>query len=408
MTVLVTDGEQRSALAVVRALGRAGIAVTVGSGLATSLAGCSRYCARTVRYPSPWEGPVGFQASLREEMMRGPYHMLLPMTDVTVWLVAQVREALSPGVQRSLPSEEQVKLAQDKRHMLLVARQLGIACPETFLLNEGDAIEDVARVVRYPAVIKPRYSRFFREGSWVAGPVQYAHDPEDLIAKYREAKAQIPHPIVQEKIEGEGRGIFLLLWDGEVKAAFHHERLREKPPWGGVSVYCESLPLNQKLVEQSHALLQAIGWQGPAMVEYKMDRRDSHAKLMEVNGRFWGSLQLAIDAGMNFPLLLYRLATGEHVRAQFNYKVGVKSRWLLGDLDHLYIRLRHSRWPNGESGPTVTNLRACLNFIKFYERGLHYEVLRLEDPGPGWFELKSYVQDAWQRLGSHAEKVCAH
>ena len=408
MSVLVTDGEQRSTLAVARALGRAGIAVTVGSSLANSLAGCSRYCVRSVRYPSPWENPVGFQLSLREETMRSPCDMLLPMTDVTAWLVAQARETLTPRIQRSLPQEEQVKLAQDKRHMLLVAQQLGIACPETFLLSEVQEIENVARGVRYPAVIKPRYSRFFREGSWVVGSVQYAHSPQDLITKYREANAQIPHPIVQEKIEGEGRGIFLLLWDGELKAAFHHERLREKPPWGGVSVYCESLPLDEKLVEQSYALLQAIGWQGPAMVEYKVDRRDGHAKLMEVNGRFWGSLQLAIDAGMNFPLLLYRLATGEHVPAQLNYKAGVKSRWLLGDLDHLCIRLRHSRWPNGEPGPTVTNLRACLNFLKFYEPGLRYEVFRLEDPGPGWFELKSYVGDAWRRLGNHTEEVCAH
>ena len=407
MAVLVTDGEQRSSLAVVRALGRAGISVTVGSSVPTSLAGRSRYCARTVCYSSPWESPEGFQASLRQEMMRGPYHMVLPMTDVTARLVAEARETLIPSVQRSLPQEEQVKRAQDKRHMLLVARQLGIACPETFLLNEEESIKDVARVVRYPAVIKPRYSRFFRDGTWVVGSVQYAHDPEDLIAKYREAEAQIPHPMVQEKIEGEGQGIFLLLWDGELKAAFHHQRLREKPPWGGVSVYCESVPLNEKLVEQSYALLQAIRWQGPAMVEYKVDRRDRRAKLMEVNGRFWGSLQLAIDAGMNFPLLFYRLATGEHVPAQFNYKAGVKSRWLLGDLDHLFIRLRHSRWPNGESGPMLSRLGACLNFLKFYERGLRYEVFRLDDPGPGWFELQSYVQDAWRRLGSHQEEVCA-
>ena len=68
---------------------------------------------------------------------------------------------------------------------------------------------------------------------------------------------------------------------------------------------------------------------------------------MEVNGRFWGSLQLAIDAGMNFPLLFYRLAIGEDVPSQFDYKAGVRSRWLLGDLDQLLIRLTHSGWANG-------------------------------------------------------------
>jgi predicted ATP-grasp superfamily ATP-dependent carboligase len=407
MEVFVTDGEQRSTLAVVRALGRAAIPVTVGSSLEASLAGCSRYCSKTVRYPSPSENSEGFQAFLDEEVASGLYRLLLPMTDLTAQLVAQMREHFSPQVQRSLPNEEQVKRAQDKRQTLLAAQRLGIACPETWFLNGEKGLVELARAIRYPAVIKPRFSRFFHAGTWVNGQVQYAQGPGDLINKYRGAETEIPDPIVQEKIEGEGRGIFLLVWDGKLKAAFCHRRLREKPPWGGASVYCESLPLDRPLVEKSLALLQEIGWQGPAMVEFKLDRADRRAKLMEINGRFWGSLQLAIDAGVNFPLLLYRLVAGEDVPAQFDYTVGVKSRWLLGDLDHLLIRLRHSQWPNGTKDPSISNLRACLNFLKFYERGLHYEVLRLDDPTPGWFELKGYVEDGFRGLAMRQEEVRA-
>jgi hypothetical protein len=212
---------------------------------------------------------------------------------------------------------------------------------------------------------------------------------------------------VQEKVEGEGRGVFLLLWDGEVKAAFCHRRLREKPPWGGVSVLSESLPLDEELVGRSAALLRKLGWQGVAMVEYKLDARDARAKLMEVNGRFWGSLQLAIDAGMDFPLLLYRLATGEDVPAQRNYRAGVKSRWLLGDLDHLWIRLRHAQGPNGAPLGGGSRLRACLDFLKLAERGQRYDVMRAEDFGPAWFELKGYVRDALRpRRRPEATRAC--
>ena len=312
-------------------------------------------------------------------------------------LVAQMRKALAPVVQVPVSSEEQIEKVQDKRNVLLLAEQLGIACPETSMLHDGESLAAVASRVRYPVVIKPRFSWWLRQGQWVSGNVQYVRDAQELTAKYHESNLLIPGPLVQEKIEGEGRGVFLLSWNGELKAAFCHRRLREKPPWGGVSVYRESIPFDQELVGKSFSLLQAIGWQGPAMVEFKVDRRDGQPKLMEVNGRFWGSLQLAVDAGMNFPLMFYRLANGEEVPSQFTYKVGVRSRWLLGDLDHLLIRMTRSGGTNGFFRYPTSKLRASLDFMKFYERDLHYEVLRFEDPGPGWYEWKSYVRELFRR-----------
>lgn len=389
--VFVTDGEERATLAVVRALGREGIPVTVGSIDPRSLAGSSRYCARTVCYPSPLEDVEAFQAAVLKEVQGGRYGVLLPVTDVTTLLVAQMHTTLAPFVQLPTPAAKQIQLAQDKRHVLVVAKQLGIACPETFCFEEGGGLADFGRRVRYPVVIKPRFSRYLRNGRWVFGHVHYAHDPEALVTRYEESRREIPDPLLQEKIEGHGQGVFLLVWNGELKAAFCHRRLREKPPWGGVSVYRESIAPDKGLVEKSFALLRALEWQGPAMVEFKVDRRDGQAKLMEVNGRFWGSLQLAIDAGMNFPLLLYRLLCGENVPAQFDYRIGTKSRWLLGDLDQLLIRFTHSEEANGVSPYGTSKLRACLDFMKLYERDLHYEVFHFEDRGPGWYEWKSYI-----------------
>ncbi|MFY9530082.1 MAG: ATP-grasp domain-containing protein [Candidatus Acidiferrales bacterium] len=403
MSVFVTDGDQRATLALVRALGGEGIPVTVGSVEPTSLAGSSRYCAKRVRYPSPLERGEDFQAYLFDEIKDGRYRVLLPMTDVTTRLVAQMHEALAPLVRVPVSSEEQIRRAQDKRHVLLLAQQLGIACPATSMLHEGESLAAVTQRVRYPVVIKPRFSWWLRNGEWTSGNVQYAHDPEELTAKYHESHQLIPNPLIQEKIEGEGQGVFLLLWNGQLKAAFCHRRLREKPPSGGVSVLCESIAFDQELVQKSFSLLQAIGWKGPAMVEFKVDRRDGQAKLMEVNGRFWGSLQLAIDAGVNFPLLLYRLANGENVSSQFSYKLGVKSRWLLGDLDHLWIRLTHPEEANGFSQSGVSKVRACLNFIKLYQRDMHYEVFRFEDRGPGWYEMKSYVRQLLRGSGPRTE-----
>ena len=403
MAVFITDGDQRSALAVVRSLGRAGVTVTVGESQVPNIAGTSRYCSKRVSYPSPAEDGERFLAFLREQLAGEEYELLLPMTDITMQLVASARGSFPASVRVPFPGREQVCLAQDKGHVLDLAQRLGIPCPETFFCDEK-TVEEVAGTLRYPVVVKPRFSRALRDGRWVHGAVRYAHDPASFVASYRQAHASVPCPIVQEKLEGEGRGVFLLIWKGELKAAFCHRRLREKPPWGGVSVYCESLPLDRDLADQSYALLKAMGWEGVAMAEFKVDGRDNQPKLMEVNGRFWGSLQLAIDAGINFPHLLYRCARGEEVPAQLEYKPGVKSRWLLGDLDHLLIKLTHAQSPNGARYSWGSRFAAAASFLKFYERGLRYDVQRLDDPAPGWCEIKSYVRDSLRGLMSRGKE----
>src|SRR5678815_1154177 len=97
-----------------------------------------------------------------------------------------------------------------------------------------------------------------------------------------------------------------------IRDRFAHRRIREKPPSGGVSVLSESVAADPETVRKSLALLSALDWNGTAMVEYKQDRVTGQRYLMEINGRFWGSLQLAIDAGVDFPALLVAAALGEH------------------------------------------------------------------------------------------------
>jgi predicted ATP-grasp superfamily ATP-dependent carboligase len=401
MSVFVTDGDQRATLAAVRSLGRAGIPVTVGHHDEESLAGTSRYCVHRVRYSDPESDPAAFQEFLRTAMRTGEYRVLLPMTDVTTQLVAELREELADTVRIPIPTAAVVEAARDKRHVLALAAGRGIPVPETWEPAAGEALEDFAARLHYPAVVKTRFSRQRRGEGWIHGGVTYAATPAELVAKYRAMDAVVPAPIVQETIPGDGIGVFLVLWRGELKAAFCHRRLREKPPWGGVSVLRESLPLDTELVRQSEQLLRALDWEGAAMVEYKRDRRDGRARLMEVNGRFWGSLQLAVDAGLDFPLLVYRLATGEDVAPMLAYRAGVKSRWLLGDLDHLLTVLRAKNVANGRPRIETSRLGAVAGFLNFFDRDTHGEVQRWSDRGPGWYECRRWLADAF---GSHARK----
>src|SRR5512142_1402524 len=124
-SVLVTDGNHRATLAVVRSLGRAGIPVTVGDSGGSAVAARSRYCSSRVLYPSPLKSPADFQSFIREQAGTGQYSLLLPMTDITLQCMAE-DSALRDCVALPFPQLEQVKIAQDKAHTLALAASLGI------------------------------------------------------------------------------------------------------------------------------------------------------------------------------------------------------------------------------------------------------------------------------------------
>lgn len=122
------------------------------------------------------------------------------------------------------------------------------------------------------------------------------------------------------------------------------------------------------------------------MVEFR-GTEDGIPQLMEINPRFWGSLQLAIDAGVDFPGLLYELALGRLPAVPQGYQTGIRSRWLLGDLDRLYLVLRD----RNTSGSHASRLREILQFMKFFDGNTRYEVNRIDDFRPFVFELSRYL-----------------
>ncbi len=380
--VLVTDGEERSSLAVLRALGRRGHrGYVVGSG-SYLLAGGSRYANGEDRVPSPLRDPGGFVEALTRLIPRWGIEVLLPVTDAALLAVLEHRGSF-PDVHIPFDDLDHLRRLADKQEVLSAAREIGIGVPaQQVLAAPSDLTPQVEAGLIFPLVLKPARSVVGNTGARLKTGVSYAQGLEEL----RRRMGQFPleaYPIMlQQRIVGPGMGIFLLLWDGKIMAQFAHRRLREKPPSGGVSVYRESVPADPALVEKSKALLERFGWQGVAMVEYKLDAASARPYLMEINGRFWGSLQLAIDAGVDFPGLLVSLALGEEPAPVTSYRTGIRSRWWWGDVDQLLTRLRHSDAALSLPPDAPGRLRATLDFLKLWRPGDRSEILRWNDPRP--------------------------
>ncbi len=359
--VFVTDGHWRKTLAVVRSLGGRGIRVTVGESTRIATSFFSKYCSKRVIYPSSIRHPDRFLQRLRREVATG-YRAIFPMEEETLLLVARHRDLFERLAFLPIAPYEKIQFVRDKQRLLKFAMSKGIPCPRTSFFEGPDKVR--ASRIELPAVIKPRMS------SGAFG-IRYVTEPQDLLSAYVGVHRKYPLPLVQERIprEGDSLGVSALFdEDSKVRAAFVHRRLREYPISGGPSTLRESVS-HPQVLELGLSLLKALDWFGVAMVEFKMDPRDNTPKLMEVNPRFWGSLQLAIFSGVDFPYLIYRMAKGESFEPVLTYEVGRRSRWLLpGDLFHFF------RNPN--------RFHLSPSFFDFFNGNTSYDIISIRDPWP--------------------------
>lgn len=393
MKILVTDGDARSSLAATRSLGRKGYYVLVSGGAARTLASNSRFCRQGLSVPDPLKNSEEYKAAICDIVHREDVHVILPMTEQSIYLLNQVRIKLPHGVMLACAETVQMQALSDKVRLYKLAESLGVAIPQTFFLQSKNSLPSVIHnITDYPVVIKPSLSRIATSDGFLSTNVSYARDRAELEAQYATNPALRYPSMIQEKIVGPGTGLFTLYDKDRHLALFSHRRLREKPPSGGVSVVSESVPLDEEMVEAAHRLLAAVGWQGVAMVEFKRDRRDGQAKLMEINGRFWGTLQLAITCGVDFPRLLLDTLQGKKlIHKRGGYLLGHKMKWFFGTLDHLLIRLKNSDAALNLPPSAPSKWEALLDFAKIWSKNTSFDVFDRRDIAPFVHEVKSYL-----------------
>jgi predicted ATP-grasp superfamily ATP-dependent carboligase len=279
----------------------------------------------------------------------------------------------------------------DKHKTLALAARLNIPAPRSQVVGvrEGAASVDG---FGWPVVLKPRFSRVFRDQESIdAFEVSYARDPEDMAARLRALVGDVD-VLVQEYYPGVGHGIGLLMHEGRPLAAFQHRRVHEVPITGGPSALRESVPLDREMYAHSVRLLGEIRWTGLAMVEFKVG--PAGPRLMEVNGRVWGSLPLAVMSGVDFPKRLgdlYRSGppTSEG-SVDTNYRVGVRARSLTLDLIWIATVLRGLK--SVPFLPFPSRWEGLAGLVGLFDPRCRIDMFTFDDPGPWFAELPLLIR----------------
>ena len=275
----------------------------------------SRFVRKFYVVRHPLEDAEGFVNDLKNMVRSHGYDAVIPFTQATTLAISK----LAHGIPTHTPSYDLLTQVNDKRRLVdTVDRVGGIRTPKIYSLDNPV----------FPCVVKAP------KGSGGVG-IKFVRNRQELSSalEYLERKKGdgIIHdfwpPIIQEYIPGLIHDCCTLYDQGEVKALITQERKVTLPPEGGAGAIVVSTK-EEELGHLTRTLLDAIGWHGPCQVEWKLDSRDGEYKLLEINPRLWGTVELSIEAGVPFPLLAAYLAAGREVEPIHDYKVGVRHRFV--------------------------------------------------------------------------------
>ena len=394
MQVILLGADSPIGLAVVRELGQHGVRVHAIGWDSRSVGLYSRYAATSHIRETNTEALIQQLETLGQEY-DCPHLMTVGEADIA-WLHEHI-EAFK-FIKPIIPENESFQAALDKTLTSQLAKIIGIRTARSWHVKSLQQLDDISDELTYPLVLK-----------W-ANPLRISHSLEELgidIEKYHyiyafdELKTYLSRldivgefPIIQEHIPGVGLGQMIFMHKGKSILNFQHIREAEWQPEGGISAVCRSLPIDehQELMKNSIKLLQALNWQGPAMVEYRYDEATGNTCLMEVNGRFWGSQPLAYHAGAYFAWLWYQTGTGQVVHQQASYQENLRCRYFIPEIKRL-VRILFFKHEIQNKSLAFSRRREIVRFIKYYF-GLktHYFIWSFDDPKPFFADVLGIIK----------------
>ncbi len=391
MRALVLDAELNAALAVTRSLSEYGFSVTCAGTGRFDKSFYSKHCTRRIIYAAPSLDIHSFINDISKELDSNYYDIVIPISDKTVLPLSIFRNKLPKNTCLALPEHEMLLKTFNKQKTIGIAQEHQIPIPNTHILYSRTDVNQVLEELNFPVVVKANSSTNIADGKVVnTGSSYYANTPVEVIKMIENINNCAFPLLIQEFVSGTGYGVFTLFKDNKPITWFAHKRIRDTNPTGSGSSFRQSIDLIPELKTYSEKLLSAIGWNGVAMVEFKKDENSGLYKLMEVNGRFWNSLPLAIYSGVNFPVLLCQSIAGTKIPEQSPYKINVKCRWVIGDLRHLrkVLKGKPKEFP-GQFPKRFSTIKSLI--MDFFDENVYYDVLSLNDPMPFIAELFIYL-----------------
>jgi len=387
MKILVLDAHSNVALAVLQSLGKAGYDMYLAGKSESNFSWTSRYPRKRYIYPDPLESKDKFKLWIVELRKDEYFDYIIPITDSTIYPLIELRRESRLSGAVILPPDKYYEDIFNKVKTLELARKLGIDTPVSERISPNEWKDK--KVSEFPVYIKPVRSKIWDNNGVGINLAPKLATNADELRRYGDMFAKYGDVIIQEYVKGSGIGVEVLCDHGDIIASFAHQRLHEYPLTGGGSTYRVSIDMPKNLYIQAQKILKAVEWSGVAMVEFKVDKAKSW--LMEVNGRFWGSLPLAIAAGVDFPKLLIDMVQDCNPVKIQKFKTCIYSRKFSSDIQWFKENLKANR--NHKYLLIRPVMKSIFEWFRVFTGKEFWDNASWHDPRPIITEIKTTIVD---------------
>ncbi|MEH6582473.1 MAG: ATP-grasp domain-containing protein [Halioglobus sp.] len=324
--VLVTacSGADDAALSVIRALGRAGIAVDVLAEDHRSLTIHSRYTQQYFVLPGfthEAEEALAFMRTYASKQTLTP--VLFPTADTDLLLLSNNRQELEDCFHLIAPPQDLVTALSDKALFSKLATELELPVPRTMTAHDIVDIGVTCQEIDYPVLLKPSHPDIWRSpdapGLLLNKKALRVDAPEQLMEVYEKLHELDPNLVIQELVPGPDEEHFdihvYMDKQGRPINYFTGQKLRIEPPYAGSGCFVKSRKIPE-IAEISLAFLKAMNYTGLANINFKRHSQTGKYYLLEINPRVSQWNILATECGINLALIAYQDATGQAMEGE--------------------------------------------------------------------------------------------
>ncbi|MCB1159106.1 MAG: ATP-grasp domain-containing protein [Leptospiraceae bacterium] len=259
--------------------------------------------------PYPRSGPELLLERIKYIHSKERLDMIFPTLDSELDNYISIQNELKQlGIRTFLPGKEQLHM-RDKSVLKENLEEAGIALPKTLVLQDAAGIHQAMTELTFPILVKGIFYEAY-----------LARTIEEAIGFFYHLAAKWGIPVIlQECIIGEECNVAAIAKKGKTIGSVCMKKmfLTDKgKAWAGVSIR------NEEVLQVSENILKYIQWDGGCELEYIIEEKTGKVFLLEINPRFPAWIYLATAAGQNLPLMQVKLAMGEELRKQEEYRVG--------------------------------------------------------------------------------------